>query len=207
MASDKQYQPALPEKEVEQLYKCWKDKLKYPGAKAAYDRLCAKCDPIQLSLCLSTLTDDAFKRLDSWDTAADGLTPKEARAIAKRAVRLRDDILRLQKTPLVRDLVHKGMILKGDLLYSLLGRGPIEASFAGLANLPKLVRKATIGPRYKPDFNQSLDDLMAYVSESGGTIEDLATVLTALDHNFDGPALRQRSYHRRQSNTTQNSST
>ncbi len=101
--------------------------------------------------------------LDSWDTAADGLGLEDLRRIADEAEQLWKKILRLRRSPLVRELIQRGEIPRStdDLLSGLPGCGE---PFSGLRELPELAKKWS-GPRQRPDFTRLLTSLYEHILE------------------------------------------
>jgi hypothetical protein len=133
----------------------------------------------------------SWNPLDHWNTAANGLQPEDLRRITRQAKDLKEVIERLRAAPFVHSLSVLGEIDGGDLLN---WRCNLDKMFGTLLKLPELAKR--IGPRAKPDFNEALDRLIAYVGTRWRY-----PMFTALEEVLNGLGievnLKQRKYDQR----------
>lgn len=126
----------------------------------AFNDLCTKCDKVALNLYLGMLLDASFNRLDRWESATDGLDREALRSMSRRASELIREIERLRKSPFVAALAYRQKIRRPDLLHPL---NSLDEPFQGLLQLDELA--ADMGPRLRPNFTRTLEELIAYVRE------------------------------------------
>jgi hypothetical protein len=163
----------------------------------AYESLCSKCDRGALNLHFGMLMDPDFQRRDTWETATGGLNRDDLRAISCHADRLRHSIEKLRRTSFIAALVVEGRLHPEDLLHPSLS---LESRFNGLSNLASFAE--TIGPRARPDVNQTIDELVKYVHQSTGSPNygKLEIIFEAL--NIPVNNLKQRQYDRSRKSPT-----
>ena len=129
----------------------------------AYRQLGTECDIGALNLHLGMLLDSSFQVLDRWETAVPDIERRELKAISRRAAILLRDIRRLRETPLIWAQVATGRIRSDDVLFRFC---PLDQRFHTLLNLEDLAKQ--IGPKVRPDFSRTLEDLLAYVTSRCG---------------------------------------
>jgi hypothetical protein len=103
-----------------------------------------------------------LRQMDSRETAHPGFSLRDLRNIAKRASKLRSDVAKLRKTPLVHTLVDREIVRDGDLLASS-PMFPTNGSlpFEGLILLPELAKQG--GPQRKPDLTIARKRIHKYI--------------------------------------------
>jgi hypothetical protein len=124
----------------------------------AYAELCVHCDPGVLNWNLTLLQDRETNKLDTYAGATGGLKKANLLRISRDAGYLRLVIERLRKTVFIAAAAHDGILKQQDLLHWACN---LDEHFRGLAGLTRLAEE--IGPRRRPDFNQTLDGLLKYV--------------------------------------------
>jgi hypothetical protein len=135
--------------------------------------------------------EEGWNSRDRWQTATDRLKPEELRRIVRQTENLAGIIKRLRHTALVHSLAVSGQMEHGDLLH---WRCNLDEKFRTLLKLPKLAK--SVGPRARPDFNETLDRLTAYVKAQWHhpMFKAIEEVLNGLGISVN---LRQRKYDRR----------
>jgi hypothetical protein len=109
--------------------------------------------------------------LDSRKTAHPGFTLKKLRAVAKRATKLRNEVAKLRKTPLVGFLVDEHFIAKGDpLAGSPLHLFDGSAPFRGLLLLPKFAKQC--GPKRRPTYTRIRKQIHRHIRTHTGKWND-----------------------------------
>ena len=130
--------------------------------------------------------------LDNREDALCGKSLDDLAKIVKRAKKLVKDIGELKRTPLVRELVSRGVIRKGDLLHRV--DFPHDTTrFEGLLNLRRLGKNFSGSQKY-PDRTELLTDLLQHVRESTGDWHD-ELVAPLLEHILPkGPTMNKPSW-------------
>lgn len=98
---------------------------------------------------------------------------RELQRTAQRAKKLRNEVIRLKRTPFVRWLQHTGYMRPPDLLSGLPVPGSTETYFRGVLSLPRLAKQ--VGARKRPDFERQLKKIYQHIYEhTSGWHDDLA---------------------------------
>jgi hypothetical protein len=124
----------------------------------AYTELCVRCDAGVLNWNLLLLQDRETNSLDTYAGATGGLKRADLRRISRDAANLRLVVERLRKAAFIAAAAHDSILKQQDLLHWACN---LDEHFRGLADLTRLAEE--IGPRRRPDFNQTLDGLLKYV--------------------------------------------
>lgn len=109
--------------------------------------------------------------LDRRNTAHPGFSLRRLKSIAKRAGKLKCDVVKLRRTPMVGHFVDSGILPEGDLLAgSPLNLSDLRDPFRGLEMLPMLAKEC--GPQKHPDQTRARKAIHRYIHEQTGRWHD-----------------------------------
>lgn len=137
---------------------------KDPVALRFFKQLCQSCDRQALQVILARIVCPRLRRKDSWDEAADGLSREKMAAIAAQTREFTNTLRRIRRTVLVKHLVDRGCIPRGDLLHP---STPLKSLFS-ISRLDELARESRIGPLAKPDLCADIEHLVTLVKNACG---------------------------------------
>jgi hypothetical protein len=143
-----------------------------------FRQLCECCERAELQIIFARILTPELRRLDTWEQATKGLSPKQLTAISEQAAQFKASVEKLRGTVLVKRLTDTRKIARGDLLHP---RTSLRC-LVGVTRLRELVGEIEIGPQSKPDLHEDIAHLLKLVRDSCGQYHDekLEQILAAL---------------------------